>query len=279
MWKTHTIRAESADDGFAWCGWSCNCLSTAAPPLFHANSLDHAGEGAAETAAHPACRGYHPCHRPVRLHQQRVGIPTQRLVLSNCVKSVLYSCSSLRIDAAAIYRKSTLLNKMTNTQAVMAKDALFATLDPTTRRVELQSGKQALLTDTVSRGHGVHRQCEMQQSAEVDPARSLTIISAVEQLCIVHHQVGFIQKLPTQLVAAFRATLEELGESTLLLHVVDVSSPNAAAQTDTVLSVLEELGIDLPIVTVWNKVDAPLGSHVLPVRWALVAALEACISL
>lgn len=70
--------------------------------------------------------------------------------------------------------------------------------------------------------------------------------------------MGFIQKLPTQLVAAFRATLEELGESTLLLHMVDVSSPNAAAQTDTVLSVLEELGIDLPIVTVWNKVNAPL---------------------
>jgi hypothetical protein len=69
--------------------------------------------------------------------------------------------------------------------------------------------------------------------------------------------VGFIQKLPTQLVAAFRATLEELGESSLLLHVVDVSSPNAAAQTDTVLGVLKELGIELPIVTVWNKVTRP----------------------
>lgn len=67
--------------------------------------------------------------------------------------------------------------------------------------------------------------------------------------------MGFIQKLPTQLVAAFRATLEELGESSLLLHVVDVSSPNAAAQTDTVNSILKELSIELPTVTVWNKVS------------------------
>lgn len=81
----------------------------------------------------------------------------------------------------------------------------------------------------------------------------------------MHTQVGFIQKLPTQLVAAFRATLEELGESSLLLHVVDVSSPNAAAQTDTVLGVLKELGIELPIVTVWNKVDATLGTYDLMV--------------
>ena len=91
--------------------------------------------------------------------------------------------------------------------------------------------------------------------------------------------MGFIQKLPTQLVAAFRATLEELGESTLLLHVVDVSSPNAAAQTDTVLSVLEELGIDLPIVTVWNKVDTTLRTYLQAVRCALGAAVRACISL
>jgi len=111
--------------------------------------------------------------------------------------------------------KSTLLNRMTQSQSVWAEDTLFATLDPTTRKIELTSGKQALLTDTV----------------------------------------GFIQKLPTQLVAAFRATLEEIGDASLLLHVVDVSSPNAAAQTDTVCSILEELDIHLPIVTVWNKVD------------------------
>lgn len=70
--------------------------------------------------------------------------------------------------------------------------------------------------------------------------------------------MGFIQKLPTQLVAAFRATLEEIGEASLLLHVVDVSSPNAAAQSDTVCKILKDLGIDLPIVTVWNKVGLSL---------------------
>ena len=121
--------------------------------------------------------------------------------------------------------------------------------------------------------------CQSANSASVGPARSFTTIPAIAQLPILHHQVGFIQKLPTQLVAAFRATLEELGESTLLLHVVDVSSPNAAAQTDTVLSVLEELGIDLPIVTVWNKVEAPLRKYVLSVDCALVAAVHACIPL
>lgn len=185
------------------------------------------------------------------------------------------------IGAAAIHRKSTLLNKMTNTQAVMAKDALFATLDPTTRRVELQSGKQALLTDTVSRGRGVHRQHAMLQCKICSSGHGKIYHHHLNdgRAGVLHDQVGFIQKLPTQLVAAFRATLEELGESTLLLHVVDVSSPNAAAQTDTVLSVLEELGIDLPIVTVWNKVDAPLESYVLPGGWALAAAMEACISL
>ena len=56
----------------------------------------------------------------------------------------------MTLNGRRLHRKSTLLNKMTNTEAVLAKDALFATLDPTTRRIELQSGKQALLTDTVS---------------------------------------------------------------------------------------------------------------------------------
>lgn len=69
--------------------------------------------------------------------------------------------------------------------------------------------------------------------------------------------VGFIQKLPTQLVAAFRATLEEIKEAALLLHVVDASHPSAAAQVDAVNSVLKELGvINVPTLTVWNKLDA-----------------------
>ena len=73
---------------------------------------------------------------------------------------------------------------------MLAEDKLFATLDPTTRRVRLPGGKTALFTDTV----------------------------------------GFIQKLPTQLVAAFRATLEEIEEADLLLHVVDITHPNASSR-------------------------------------------------
>lgn len=112
--------------------------------------------------------------------------------------------------------KSTLLNRMTGAE-ILAEDKLFATLDPTTRKLALSAGSEALLTDTV----------------------------------------GFIQKLPTQLVAAFRATLEEINEATLILHVVDVSHPNAAAQSAAVMQVLKELGVeDAPMLTVWNKIDA-----------------------
>ncbi|GMH41293.1 hypothetical protein BSKO_09203 [Bryopsis sp. KO-2023] len=111
--------------------------------------------------------------------------------------------------------KSTLLNRLTNSE-VLVEDKLFATLDPTTRRLGLPSGKEALVTDTV----------------------------------------GFIQKLPTQLVAAFRATLEEMQDASLILHVVDVSHANAAAQADAVIQVLKDIGVeDIPILTVWNKLD------------------------
>ena len=111
--------------------------------------------------------------------------------------------------------KSTLLNTLTGA-TVMAEDKLFATLDPTTRRRSLLSGREVLLTDTV----------------------------------------GFINNLPTLLIAAFRATLEEINEATVLLHVVDVTHPNAAEQVQTVMDVLEELGADdKPVVTALNKVD------------------------
>jgi GTPase len=111
--------------------------------------------------------------------------------------------------------KSTLLNKITKSDVYVA-DQLFATLDPTTRRVELPGGYQALFTDTV----------------------------------------GFIQKLPTTLVEAFHATLEEIGESDLLLHVVDISHPNALNQFESVEQTLDELGAKhIPIVTALNKVD------------------------
>ncbi len=111
--------------------------------------------------------------------------------------------------------KSTLLNVLTGA-GVRAEQKLFATLDPTTRKLELPTGRGLLLTDTV----------------------------------------GFIQKLPTDLVAAFRATLEEVTEADLIIQVVDVSSPAVADQGETVEEVLGDLGAaDKPRVVVLNKVD------------------------
>ena len=99
---------------------------------------------------------------------------------------------------------------------VRREDRLFATLDPVTRRIRLPGGGGALLSDTV----------------------------------------GFIQKLPTQLIAAFQATLEELAEATLLLHVIDITHPNAAQQSQTVDDTLAELGVgDRPRISALNKVD------------------------
>ena len=114
--------------------------------------------------------------------------------------------------------KSSLLNSLTRA-GVMADSMLFATLDPTTRKVKLPGYKthpEVLMTDTV----------------------------------------GFIQKLPTNLVAAFRATLEEVREADVLIHVIDVSNPAWKKQEQAVRSVLSDIGIkDKPIVSVWNKID------------------------
>lgn len=111
--------------------------------------------------------------------------------------------------------KSTLLNALAGSD-IWVEDKLFATLDPTTRRVELPDGKPALFTDTV----------------------------------------GFIHKLPTQLVAAFRATLEEINEADLFLHVVDITHPNVREQSATVERVLRDLGAhDKPVITALNKID------------------------
>ena len=110
---------------------------------------------------------------------------------------------------------------------VLVEDKLFATLDPVTRRVALPHGAAFLLTDTV----------------------------------------GFIQKLPTQLVAAFRATLEELAEADLLLHVVDITHPDAAEQAQTVEETLAKLGLaDQPRVTVLNKTDLLRGDDGRPLE-------------
>jgi GTP-binding protein HflX len=123
--------------------------------------------------------------------------------------------------------KSTLLNALAGSN-VLAEDKLFATLDPTTRRITLPSGREVLMTDTV----------------------------------------GFIHKLPTMLVAAFRATLEEILEARLLLHVLDITHPKAAQQAATVRSVLTELGAErYPVLTVLNKIDR-LGADVEPAELA-----------
>ncbi len=111
--------------------------------------------------------------------------------------------------------KSTLLNNLAGADIYVA-DQLFATLDPTTRRVRLPEGENILVTDTV----------------------------------------GFIQKLPTQLIAAFRATLEEISESDLLIHVVDINHPNALAQWKSVNDTLTEIGAaHIPVITALNKLD------------------------
>jgi GTP-binding protein HflX len=119
--------------------------------------------------------------------------------------------------------KSTLLNKLTGAE-VLAEDKLFATLDPTTRRLRLPTNQNVLLTDTV----------------------------------------GFIRKLPHGLVEAFKATLEEVVRADLLLHVVDVSHPQAAEQIQAVDAVLREIGAEgKPTLMVFNKVDQLNGNQSL----------------
>ena len=115
--------------------------------------------------------------------------------------------------------KSTLFNRITGA-GVLAEDMLFATLDPTLRRMKLPHGRTVILSDTV----------------------------------------GFISDLPTHLVAAFRATLEEVLEADLILHVRDMSDPDNGAQSADVIQILDDLGIDEDerskrIIEVWNKID------------------------
>lgn len=117
--------------------------------------------------------------------------------------------------------KSSLLNKISGAD-VYSADMLFATLDPTTRMVDMPGGREVLFTDTV----------------------------------------GFIQKLPPEIVAAFRATLEEIAGADILLHVVDATHPNAKEQIEAVEDTLAELGVDhLPTVIALNKIDLLAASN------------------
>ena len=125
--------------------------------------------------------------------------------------------------------KSTLLRALSAAD-VLIEDKLFATLDPTTRRIKLANGQEVLLTDTV----------------------------------------GFIQRLPTALVAAFKATLEEIHAADVLVHVVDATHPNRREQIQAVGQTLDELDVEeKPVVTALNKIDA------LPPEARAALALEA----
>lgn len=110
--------------------------------------------------------------------------------------------------------KSTLFNRLTG-ENILAKDMLFATLDPTMRQITLPSKRKIILSDTV----------------------------------------GFISDLPTELIAAFRATLEEVTQASLILHVRDISAEDTEAQKQDVLKVLEYLNIESKVIEVWNKAD------------------------
>ncbi len=112
--------------------------------------------------------------------------------------------------------KSTLFNRLTGAD-VLVKDMLFATLDPTMRRIVMPSGDEVIMSDTV----------------------------------------GFISNLPTELVAAFRATLEEVLDADLILHVRDISHPQTAEQAADVMTILTTLGVaeGAPLIEVWNKID------------------------
>jgi len=120
--------------------------------------------------------------------------------------------------------KSTLFNRLTNAE-VLAKDLLFATLDPTMRQIELPKGRKVILSDTV----------------------------------------GFISDLPTTLVAAFRATLEEVLAADVILHVRDIAHPETEEQASDVMAVLKDLGVSKTardeIIEVWNKIDLLDADH------------------
>lgn len=126
--------------------------------------------------------------------------------------------------------KSTLFNRMTNSEA-LEEDLLFATLDPLTRKIQLPSGFETLVTDTV----------------------------------------GFLQELPTSLIASFKSTLEEVAEADFILHVVDASHHDMEQHQKTVLKLLDELGaLTVPILTVYNKEDLLEDDEIIPMHYPYV---------
>jgi GTP-binding protein HflX len=153
----------------------------------------------------------------VRLKRQLSKVVKTRALHRDARKKVPYPIVALVGYTNA--GKSTIFNHITGA-SVMAKDMLFATLDPTMRAVKLPTGRDIILSDTV----------------------------------------GFISDLPTELVAAFRATLEEVLDADLILHVRDIAHPESDEQANDVLDILTKLGIEdeaqQSIVNVWNKIDA-----------------------
>jgi GTP-binding protein HflX len=151
--------------------------------------------------------------RITRLEHELEGLSRQRRVTREArQRSGLPTISLVGYTNAG---KSTLLNALTGSD-ILAEDRLFATLDPTSRRLYLGPDRHAILTDTV----------------------------------------GFIRELPEDLAKAFKATLEELGEADLLLHVVDASNPDFPDQIMSVNEILDDLALDnIPIITVLNKAD------------------------
>jgi GTP-binding protein HflX len=166
-------------------------------------------------------------HRRIKRLRERLAVlERQRQTRRTARTDVpLASCALVGYTNAG---KSTLLNALTHSQ-VLADNLLFATLDPTSRRLELPSGRRVIVTDTV----------------------------------------GFIQKLPTELVEAFAATLEEVRQAHMLAIVVDGSHPDCEAQLRTVIDTLAEMGCDQPALLVVNKIDRLTAAEQRQMRLAL----------